>query len=638
MKNLAKPIALATFAAAFTVFAEEPTLIEENTDEIDLEEIDDSAEAAKQAKVTNSDATVAGPVSLVDIDCDEATLADILRQFRKTTGANIVTPESTNLNRRVSASLKRVPWLDALQSLLNTRGFRIEERGSIYFVNEDKQAIPILTKSFTLNHASSDELANLFNETFAPKDRAGKIISNIANSFPGANVVVVTAPEKTINECESIIKAVDKAVAQVYIEARFLELSSAALHKLGVDWSALESWRVSASAMKAGWEHNNGKAGVYPTSKSTSYYTPKNYVKTGNTSSSSKEETATKTSQSTSLSDTYTDMANGKSVTDYVTQNYISPINITDASAAGISASDMSWQNAYGFSGQLSAQDFSLAMSAFESLGEGKIFSNPKVIVSNGKEANIDMTTKYPNIRISSMRSTATPQSYTDYSAQLEEIRGDKDKGLFAGSAFFSWGIELTVKPRISPNGLISVEIVPAISQLDTDVTSDGFYKVGGSSPDDSSDVAYGNFPIIEMKKISTEFTMKDGSTAVIGGLSRTVEDDVDTGIPYLRKIPWIGPKLFGWKSRQKVQKEIIVCVTLGIANPGDLPKDMGLPKNAVIGREYVEGKRLEPGDRQGTAAEVLKIDTRTIEEIQKDPYKKKSENGSVKITVHQDN
>ena len=125
---------------------------------------------------------------------------------------------------------------------------------------------------------------------------------------------------------------------------------------------------------------------------------------------------------------------------------------------------------------------------------------------------------------------------------------------------------------------------------------------------------AYSSFPVIGVKRLTTDFTMKDGSTAVIGGLSKTEEGDIDSGIPYLRHIPWIGPKLFGWKSRQKVQKEIIVCVTIGIANPADLPKDVGLPKNAVMGRQYVDGTKLEPGDRKDAAAELLKVDERALD------------------------
>ena len=273
----------------------------------------------------------------------------------------------------------------------------------------------------------------------------------------------------------------------------------------------------------------------------------------------------------------------------------------------------MSWRNARGFSGQLSVEDFHLAMSAFEQMDDVKVFSNPKIIVSNGKEALVDMTTKFPNVRVQATRNTSNGSDSLDISTQLEAIPGE-DKLMFAKEVFFGWGITLSVKPRISPDGLINVEIVPTISQLDTDVTPSGFYQVRGG---DSS--AYSSYPVIQVKRLTTDFTMKDGATAVIGGLSKTTEEDIDSGIPYLRKIPWVGPKLFGWKSRGKVQKEIIVCVTLGMADPADLPADVGLPKNAIVGREYVSGRKFEPGDRAGGLADVMSLDMRMIEEKQAD-------------------
>ena len=58
--------------------------------------------------------------------------------------------------------------------------------------------------------------------------------------------------------------------------------------------------------------------------------------------------------------------------------------------------------------------------------------------------------------------------------------------------------------------------------------------------------------------------------------------------------------------------------MTVGIANPAELPKDIGLPKNAVLGREYIDGIRLEPGDREGAAHEALKLDFRTLDEQKK--------------------
>ena len=583
------------------------------TDEIDLDKLDDSADAARKAPTvtmaqpapastnvssaapasTNVTEQPANPVvvsGLVDIDCDDATLADILRQFRRTTGANIISTDSSNLQQRVSVSLRHVPWLDALQAILNTKKFRLEPRGDIYFVSEDKLIEPVFTRTFALNHASAKELAELFNTTLGAggtkdpktgKPKAGQI----ATAFEGANVVVVTASEKVLADCEQIIRSVDKAIPQIYIEARFIEVSNEAMHKLGMQWNQLESWGATVRNLEGGFSYNNGRVGDYGTRVASS----------SASSSTSKDGTTSQQSQTIEAIEP-TSVGNGIS-----------------GSSFNRSAEDMTWRNARGFSGQLSVDDFRLALSAFEQMDDVKVFSNPKIIVSNGKEALVDMTTKFPNVRVQATRNTSNGSDSLDISTQLEAIPGE-DKLMFAKEVFFSWGITLSVKPRISPDGLINVEIVPTISQLDTDVSSTGFYQVSGG---DSS--AYSSYPVIQVKRLTTDFTMKDGATAVIGGLSKTTEEDIDSGIPYLRKIPWVGPKLFGWKSRGKVQKEIIVCVTLGMADPADLPADVGLPKNAVVGREYVLGRKFEPGDRVGGLADVMSLDMRSIEEKQSD-------------------
>ena len=586
------------------------SLQDEGTDEIDLEE-DDSAVAAKKPQIKGD--INEGTMSLVDIDCDDATLADILRQFRKTTGANIISDDSTNLQRRVSVSLKHVPWLQGMTAILGSRGFRIEIRDNIYRVVEDLQLIPVSTRTFKLNHASAKELADLFNATYAQKDQNGKIKTPIASSFPGANVVVVTTTDKTIADCEAIIAAVDQAIAQIYIEARFIELSTEAMHKLGMQWNSLESWGASVRNISGGWEYNTGRAANYGSPITTRSLT-------ASTSDSSSKNASTSLSGDSSSSSASSSSSPSKSTSDSKTYTGLVPSAIGDATKAGRDAADMAWRNARGFSGQLSMDDFRLAMSAFEQLSDAKVFSNPKIIVSNGKEAKVDMTTKYPNVIIDSNYTGQNSQNLS-ISTKLDTIPGE-DKFMFAKEAFFSWGIELSVTPRISPDGLISVNIVPTISDC-TD------YLTVNSSQE--TDTPYTQYPIIEVKRLTTEFTMKDGATAVIGGLSKSVEEDVDSGIPYLRKIPYIGQKLFGWKSRQKVQKEILVFVTVGIANPSDLPKDIGLPKNAILGREFVRGNQLEPGDRDGTATTILKLDMSNLDERKSKAATKES--GRVTIT-----
>ena len=617
----------------------------EESDEINLSEIDDSAEAAKgrpvvklaeqasppaapasvpaasspSAQATHAPATgteiaarfLAGDeTALVDITSDSATLTDILRQFRRATGANIIYAESTNLQQRVSVSLKHVPWLQGMKSILTSRGFRVESTGGIHFIKEDKVAEPIFTRTFQLNHASVDELSRLFNESYGTVGKDGKLIKGVATPFQGANTIVVTASDRVLADCEAIIKAVDKAVPQIYIEARFIELSNEAMHKLGIQWNQLESWGASVKDLEGGMGYANGHAGVYKNGYVDKYYTRINKVHTGDSSSKSVTKTADTSTETSSTTANYTDLADGSSAFDYRETQLLSQDNTLSSDSA------MAWRNFRTFSGQLSADDFRLAMSAFEQLEDTKIFSNPKIIVSNGKEALFDRTTKFPHITLTSQHDTQS--GYTKSDAKLELIPGEDELFSKKKTAFFSWGITLTVKPRISPDGLISVEIVPSISEPDRTVTSDGFYHITGGS-----DAPYGSYPILLFKRLTTEFTMKDGATAVIGGLSKTEEGDIDSGIPYLRKIPWIGPKLFGWKSRGKVQKEILIFVTVGIADPANLPEDVGLPKNAVRGREYVEKRAFEPGDRPNAANELLKIDTRSLDKQQAEREKK---------------
>jgi len=214
----------------------------------------------------------------------------------------------------------------------------------------------------------------------------------------------------------------------------------------------------------------------------------------------------------------------------------------------------------------------------------------------------VDMTTKEPNLTVTSSR-TGTAGDQLDISAELEVIpgeKGDKDgkgKGIFAGEAFFSYGITLKVTPRISSTGLITLNVEPTISDRKSYYEFSGIEETKTPTP---------KYPIIYMQRLQTVFTMQDGSTAVIGGLTTTTEDNIDSGIPWLRELPWVGPRLFGWKSRRKEQKEIIIFVSVGLADPLKLPESVGMPKNAILGRDLLTGELKEPGDR--TKEEVMSL------------------------------
>ena len=416
----------------------------------------------------------------------------------------------------------------------------------------------ITSRVFRLNNVSADEVANRLNTMWTGDFGVTWKVFKIAQAFTESNCVVVTAPAMILDACAEIISNIDVEVPQVYIEARFIELSNNASHKLGIDWQMLDGMKGSL-ALDAGWNERKIE-GVSAYNSADGSYTL-----------------------------------------------------TSDAADAGSKSANLSYVN-----GTIGMSELSLILRALESSEDARTFSNPKIIVSSGKKATVDMTTKYPNVTISAKRTTSGSSDSLDLSMNMAAIPGE-DKFMFAKEAFFSWGIELEVTPRISSNGLINVSIVPTISSLTDWVTA------GASDTTDKKDNNAGTYsakyPVIDVQRLVTEFNMASGSTAVIGGLSLTVETQKDNGIPWLRDIWWVGPKLFGSKVRVKEQREIIVFVTVGIVDPKNIQKDAGLPKNAVLGRQYTNDTRREPGDRKRTLAEGMRsLDLRSLEEQYADP------------------
>lgn len=487
----------------------------------------------------------------VSMAFDDAPLPEVIRAFREASNANIISGWTNETAHLVTMRLDNVPWKQGLSSILDSYGLELKEkpRGSSIYVVSERLALQILryTQTFELNHAKADDVFKLFTEVLMK--------GSLVKAFPSANAVVVKATEEELLECEDILKVLDKPSRQVYIEARFVRLSSSASKKLGMKWNSLANFGVDVSGLKGGFQVSDSTLATY-------------------------DITETSASRSTRVSPSGQRVQSPYSVTK--TTSTLIPGERTDATISGLTMEDLTWKKASGFGGVLSMTDFGLALSAFEQMDGAQLFSNPKIIVQNETKARVDMTTKEPNVEIDYQAATQTGQR-DSISSKLVVIPGKNES--WVGEAFFSYGISLEVTPRISPTGLITVEIVPSISQkIDT-------MLIG-------VDQGMAQYPVISVQRLDTTFTMGDGKTAVIGGLTETTESNVDSGIPLLRSIPWVGSRLFGWKSRQKEQYEIIVFVTVGVIDGNTIAEDAGMPKNAVLGRGLFTGSLKEPGDR----------------------------------------
>lgn len=434
---------------------------------------------------------------------------------------------------------------------------------------EKELPVRLDTRIFRLENASAVEVADKLNEMWNGEFGHKWKVRKMAVPFNEANSLMVTAPEPVLDACGRAIADLDVEASQVYIEARFVELGNTASHRVGIDWSMLGGMTGTATLGGGIQSYNVGNA-------------VQNYTRT----------VSSKTDGTMSYS-----LAGSDSVSD-------------NKRVLGSDDGTISY-----FNGTLNFSQMALTLKALDATEDARTFSNPKIIVSSGKKAVVDMTTKYPNVKVAAKRTEASGSTSLDIASNMEAIPGE-DKFMFAKEAFFSWGISLEVTPRISTNGLINVSIVPTIS------SQSDWVETGTSSAEDSGTIS-SRYPVIEVQRLVTEFSLESGATAVIGGLSVTKERQVDNGIPLLREIPWFGPRLFGSMERVKEQKEIIVFVTVGLVNPRNADSDVGLPKNAVLGRQYIKRQKLEPGDREEKNMEGFNsLDLRLLEEQAKDPLR----------------
>jgi len=161
---------------------------------------------------------------------------------------------------------------------------------------------------------------------------------------------------------------------------------------------------------------------------------------------------------------------------------------------------------------------FSAQIAAMEKTGQNKLISSPRVVTMDGESATIEQGEEIPVVTPASANNPAT----TTYKPAV---------------------LKLTVKPRITPDGKISMEI-----------SAKNDYPVKAEKD------AQGNMPIYT-NKVDSKVVISNGDTIIIGGIMKTEEAKGETGIPWLSKIPLIG-WLFKVQTLDQNKRELYVFVT----------------------------------------------------------------------------
>jgi type IV pilus assembly protein PilQ len=160
---------------------------------------------------------------------------------------------------------------------------------------------------------------------------------------------------------------------------------------------------------------------------------------------------------------------------------------------------------------------FDATIQALERDNKANIISNPRITTLNNREATIIVGKKIPLIVTDEAGNPIT---------QLTTV-----------------GVQMRVTPHVnSKTGEITMDLHPEVSDLSSQATVQGGI-------------------IIVTEEADTRVMVKNGETAVIGGLIRSNESYYKTGVPILRSIPLFGA-LFGSNSKANEQRELLIFVT----------------------------------------------------------------------------
>lgn len=152
------------------------------------------------------------------------------------------------------------------------------------------------------------------------------------------------------------------------------------------------------------------------------------------------------------------------------------------------------------------------------------VLSSPSVMVMDNQTAKIQVGKEVP-VATSQQQSSST----TDRVINTIEYRDT--------------GVMLSVKPRVTPGGLVQMEIEQEVSTV---------------APTDSSTL---DSPTFQTRNITSSVAVRSNQAVVLGGLIQDERTDGKQGIPGLYSLPFAGA-LFGERSKDAKRTELVVVLT----------------------------------------------------------------------------
>jgi len=180
--------------------------------------------------------------------------------------------------------------------------------------------------------------------------------------------------------------------------------------------------------------------------------------------------------------------------------------------------------------------DVMAALNAYATNNNVNILSTPRLVARSGGEAEIQVGTDVPVITSQQAANTQTSGG-TDILQTVQYRRT---------------GVILNVRPIVMGDDRVDIEIVQEVSAAQSNTTANI------------------SSPLILNRNVRTQISLREGSTAVIGGLIQDSYSRGNQGVPLLKDLPLVG-QLFRTDTVGADRTELLVLITPHIVDDDEL-------------------------------------------------------------------
>jgi type IV pilus assembly protein PilQ len=208
----------------------------------------------------------------ITLDFHDIEIRNLLRLIADVSKKNIVVAD--DVSGKVTVSLRNVPWDQALDLILKSKGLGKEEMGNVIRIAKFEQIakeqqaradaekaraplVPLKVRIIPVNYARAGDMAGRIKDVLTER---GSVSTD-----ERTNVLIVKDVQDALVRAEGLVRNLDTEIPQVLIESRIVEATSNFNRALGVQWGGKAAFtQVTGNPTGLVFPNNLGAAGGIP--------------------------------------------------------------------------------------------------------------------------------------------------------------------------------------------------------------------------------------------------------------------------------------------------------------------------------------------------------------------------------------